>query len=307
MSPNIDSLNLSSIKVNPKSTVMLSDIARNSSCLSLEDEVVVFQTTIGAGQPDVFPLYVDAMMLILVKEGTSRIGIDLIEYDVCKDSLIVLQPKNYIFLSTCSEHCEAHVIACSRQVIEEVIPKLTDVLPMLLLHRTVPVSQLTPSQAERLDSYYEFIASKLCQPSGMFLKQKIMRLLQAALYEMLDIQSESIGNTLCTHTRQEEIMAKFIIAVTENFRRERQVSYYADMLCITAKHLSAVVKKISGRSAGEWIDNYVVMEAKVLLKTTDLSIQEVSDKLNFKNQSFFGKFFKHLTGMTPTEYRKSNA
>ena len=63
------------------------------------------------------------------------------------------------------------------------------------------------------------------------------------------------------------------------------------------------VKEASGRTAGEWIDHYVVMEAKMLLGSTDLTVQEISSKLNFANQSFFGKYFKHNTGLSPTEFR----
>ncbi len=101
-------------------------------------------------------------------------------------------------------------------------------------------------------------------------------------------------------------MAKFILAVSEHFRTERQVSFYAHKLCITPKHLSSVIKEISGRTASDWIENYVVMEAKVLLKTTDMTIQEIAVYLNFANQSFFGKYFKHHTGVSPTTYRKQN-
>ncbi len=64
------------------------------------------------------------------------------------------------------------------------------------------------------------------------------------------------------------------------------------------------MKEISGRTAGDWIENYVIMEAKVLLKTTDMTIQEIAVYLNFANQSFFGKYFKHHTGSSPSNYRK---
>jgi AraC family transcriptional activator of pobA len=65
-----------------------------------------------------------------------------------------------------------------------------------------------------------------------------------------------------------------------------------------------LVKNVSNRTAGEWIDNYVVLEAKALLSSSTLSIQEISDRLNFANQSFFGKYFKQHVGISPTEYRK---
>lgn len=130
-------------------------------------------------------------------------------------------------------------------------------------------------------------------------------LLQAALFELMDIEQSSHNEDVpMRKSRKEEIMARFILTVREHFRTERQVAFYAKQLCITPKHLSAVVKSISGKTAGEWIENYVTMEAKVLLKTTDLPVQEIAVHLNFPNQSFFGKYFKHITGMSPTEFRR---
>ena len=73
---------------------------------------------------------------------------------------------------------------------------------------------------------------------------------------------------------------------------------------MTPKYLSLLVKNVSNRTAGEWIDNYVVLEAKALLSSSTLSNQEISDRLNFTNQSFFGKYFKQHVGISPTEYRK---
>lgn len=131
-----------------------------------------------------------------------------------------------------------------------------------------------------------------------------MCIMQAALYEMVDIQQRISDTRNIVRTRKEEIMARFLLAVSEHFREQRQVSFYADMLCITPKHLSTVVKEVSGRTAGNWIENYVVMEAKVMLRTTDLPVQEIANRLNFLNQSFFGKYFKHLTGVSPSQFRK---
>lgn len=81
------------------------------------------------------------------------------------------------------------------------------------------------------------------------------------------------------------------------------MGFYADQLHITPKYLSSVIKEVSGRSAVEWIDRYVILEAKALLRYSGLSIQEIAYELNFSTQSFFGKYFKHHTGMSPSEYK----
>lgn len=287
--------------------ISISEIANHLNSQSLQDDVVVSQIDFDVESQNLFPLFVDALMIILVKKGGGRIGIDLTEYEINENSLIVLQPKNYIFLSECRPDTTAMMVACSRHVIEDIIPKLSDVLPLLVHHRTAPVTHLSKRDSETLSNYFNLIKTRLSGSNGQFIKQEVLRLLQAALYCMMSIQSETESNPNHIRTRKDEIMAKFILEVSDGFRKERHVNYYADKLCITPKHLSAVVKQISGRTAGEWIDNFVIMEAKVLLKTTDRTIQEISDMLNFRNQSFFGKFFKHLTGFTPTSYRKANS
>ena len=114
--------------------------------------------------------------------------------------------------------------------------------------------------------------------------------------------SSMIDNKL---RRKEDVFYRFLLLVEANFQMERSVNFYADSLNITPKHLSAVAKETSGHTAGEWIDSYVVMEAKMLLNNSELSIQEISTRLNFANQSFFGKYFKHHTGMSPRAYRSS--
>lgn len=285
--------------------ITLPQIIENVNSKALDDLIAIFEPSFASPPSGIFPMSVDALMIILVKEGSGRIGIDLREYDIKKDSLIVLQPKNYVnHVSTDSNDCRALTIVCSRKIVEEILPKLSDMLPLLMRHRTDPVVQLSEEDASDLYSYFKFIKHQLSAPRRPFTRLKVISLLQSALYEMMDIQSTQSQGAMQPRSRKEEIMAKFIIAVGENFRIERHVNFYADRLCISPKHLSAVVKSISGLTAGEWIDNYVIMEAKVLLKNTDKTIQEVSNDLNFKNQSFFGKYFKHLTGKTPTQYRR---
>ena len=85
----------------------------------------------------------------------------------------------------------------------------------------------------------------------------------------------------------------------------REVQYYADKLCITPKYLTIVTRQISGNSAANWITRSVILNAKALLSTTQLTIQQVSNKLNFPNPSFFGQYFLRHTGMTPKEFRRS--
>ena len=105
-------------------------------------------------------------------------------------------------------------------------------------------------------------------------------------------------------TRAEAILTKYIKMVEANFRQERRVGWYAQQLCITPKYLSEMVKAASNKTPNEWIDNYVTMELRVLLKNSSKSIKAITEEMNFPNQSFLGKYFKEHVGMSPSKYRK---
>ena len=107
-------------------------------------------------------------------------------------------------------------------------------------------------------------------------------------------------------SKQDIIVEKFLSIVKENYRTQRMIEFYSEKLFLTPKHLSGVIKERSGKSAGEWIEDHVMFEAKALLKSTDKTIQQISDALNFPTQSFFGKYFKRREGISPKEYRKSS-
>ena len=104
-------------------------------------------------------------------------------------------------------------------------------------------------------------------------------------------------------SHHEIIVEKFLHLVEIHYKEQRGLEFYADKLCITSKHLSKVVKETSGKTANIMIDEHVTLEAKALLKSTNMTIEQVSDELNFPSQSFFGKYFKRVTGMSPSEYK----
>ena len=89
------------------------------------------------------------------------------------------------------------------------------------------------------------------------------------------------------------------------YRRHRDLSYYANKLCKSAKYLSRVIMEATGRSATDWIERCVIMDAKAQLSSTQKRISEISDDLNFASPSFFGKYFKRLTGLSPRAFREA--
>ena len=114
-------------------------------------------------------------------------------------------------------------------------------------------------------------------------------------------------NPLEPPTAEDVLMGKLFDELKKNYRQSRSVKFYADRLCVTPGYLATATKRATGRTVSEWIAKYVVLEAKALLNKGDLSVQQISYRLNFPNQSFFGKYFRKATGYSPNEYRKSCA
>ena len=107
-------------------------------------------------------------------------------------------------------------------------------------------------------------------------------------------------------TNKEELANKFFGLIMKHFKENKDVAFYADKLCITSKYLTMVIKEVSGKSAKDWIVEYIVLEIKALLKNTNMNIQEIAVKTNFANQSSLGRFFRKHTGMSLSQYRMSN-
>jgi AraC-like DNA-binding protein len=135
-------------------------------------------------------------------------------------------------------------------------------------------------------------------------RRELVKHLTLAFYYALTYQSHILSGE-AQQSKQSVLLDRFMNLVRENFRERRDVGFYADKLCLTPKYFSKIIKDNSGISASEWIDNYIILEAKALLKSTNMTIQQISDELNFPSQSFFGKYFKRVVGVSPKEYRES--
>ena len=132
--------------------------------------------------------------------------------------------------------------------------------------------------------------------------QVVQHIIMALFYSSESVRELETNDV--ARSNADVITKEFLKHVKENFRRERQLQFYADLLCITPRYLSRVVKECTGASAAEWIERSVVLEARALLKSTNMTVQQISDELNFPSQTFFGKYFKRRVGMSPKEYRR---
>lgn len=252
------------------------------------------------------PVRILGLTLALCVEGEGEVGIGMKKYKFSKNSLTLLSPNHYVQSFKSERAVKMKVVGINLEIVENIMPKLSGLLPVLIHNPMESVITITDEQSAMLQEYLAMLRSKLNMQKTPFKRTKIISLLQSMLSEVLEYHYVETDGSERPSSRKEEILSKFVLEVLKHFRTERSVSYYAELLCMTPKHLSAVCKDITSRTASEIIDHYVIMEAKIMLSETDLTIQEIATKLNFANQSFFGKYFKHLTEMSPSEFRKKS-
>jgi AraC-like DNA-binding protein len=297
--------------MNNTSTIPSIDITearRYNELAFLDDDFTIFEIKNESDIQNIitkFPSHLDAAVLSLCVHGSTKIGINLEEFSVNTNTITLITPDQIIQKFDMNDDYHSYSIGTSRKFMENVFPRQTDVISLLLYLNTHPVFQLTQDETDCLLEYYQFIQRKVNNSNNEFRKEIVKGLLVSLCYELYTIYKKNAPIGIKPRTRKDEIFSHFIQIVSENYKNKRSVAFYAEKLYLTPKHLSGVVKEVSNRTAGEWIDSYVVLEAKALLKSSEMSIQEIAEALHFANQSFFGKYFKHYTGMSPKNYRRS--
>ncbi len=168
------------------------------------------------------------------------------------------------------------------------------------------VLSLKQEEVEVFKEYHALIRSKLSAPPIKQQERLMESLLMAFMYELHDIftrfwEFEPIG-----YTAAEGTFKKFVSLLEVSFPKDRSVAFYADRLCVSPKYLSVVSKKVSGLTASELINEYVLKDVRRLLSRPEKTIKEISHELGFPNISFFGKYVKQHLGKSPRQWRETN-
>lgn len=167
---------------------------------------------------------------------------------------------------------------------------------------------LSPDERDIIERYFDLFHLNTSRNSDDNYIRSIARTLMAAIiYQLMQFMSKrkEVEPTAQPFSRRISYVQDFMKLIHEHYRRERSVGFYADKLFISPKYLSLIIKEVTGKSAAAWIDECVILEAKNLLKFSGKNVQQIAYELNFNNQSSFGKYFKHLTGMSPTQFQRS--
>lgn len=250
-----------------------------------------------------YPTHINAAVFSICLEGSIRIGINLQEYTITPGTLVVLMPDQTVQHFGKSDDFSGIFLGVSRHLIDDTIPSIQKLLNAFFYVREHPCTSLSREDLDNLTEYHSILWKKVRMKDHIYRKEIIQSLLLSLFYDVCNIFARHKQIKEKGMSRRDELFSQFIREVMLYYKEERSVKFYADKMCVTPKYLSQVIKEVSGKTAGTWIDEYVTLEAKALLKSSSLNIQEISDVLHFANQSFFGKYFKQQTGMSPKTYR----
>ena len=250
------------------------------------------------------PRKMNFILIGLCTRGNIIYQLDTQEQVISPGDIIIVSERHVVDSYQHSPDMEGLCMMLSVDFFHEIIQNVRDISSLFLFARSHPVMSLELKEIETFKEYFQVIKQKLGDEDNHFRKDLIRTLLLAMFYDLSNIIYR-VQNNDKPLTRAEKIFTNFIRLVAVNYRHERRVGWYALELGITPKYLSEAVKAVSQRTPNEWIDNYVTLELRVLLKNSTKSIKEITEEMNFPNQSFLGKYFKEHVGMSPTQYRKT--
>ena len=241
---------------------------------------------------------------IFCTKGQVEYSLDTQSHTVRPGELLIISERHVVNNYASSPDFEGLAMILSVDFFREVINDVADLSAVFLLARSKPVMALSEHEMKIFTNYFYTIKDRIESVNNHFRKALVRTLLLALLYDMSNVVYQFQQTTDQRLKRGDIIFTRFIKMVEEYCGRERRVSWYAGQLGITPKYLSETVKEVSRRTPNEWIDNYVIVELRVLLKNTTKSIKQITEEMHFPNQSFLGKYFKEHVGVSPSEYRK---
>ncbi len=255
-----------------------------------------------------YPFRIDCYMAAYCVEGYVDFSVNLTDYHLESGMLLIVTPGNIVKITDpgIRENLKVTIICASSSFLSGIGINPSKFLIEAIDVLRDPCIHLTDDETEMLHKYVN-LALDITKTNPMFVHDSMAGLISSVFYQfagfLADSKKREEKEIPVRTTRQRQMLEQFIKLAINDHAREHLVGYYADKMCVTPKYLSKIVKETSGRSVPEWLNELLILDAKNMLRHTDMTIKEISAALYFPSQSFFFRFFKNHTGQTPTQYR----
>lgn len=245
---------------------------------------------------------VDVDTIIFCRKGTANIEIDLIPYEIVANTQLIIIAGSIVHNISNSDDFKISYITFKHEVYDEATAQLEPSFTFFL--KEYPCVQLGEKKINKMNYLVEAMEDFYNEKTNCFRVKIFKNNIQSFLLDVYDKtrtlfkieKSEEVG-------RREELFIKFIHLIHKYCPQQREVGFYAEKLCITSRYLSSITQNVADKSAKYIIDKHAIQRIKIMLKYSNMSIQNISYELNFPDQSFFSRYFKKHTSMSPLEYR----
>ena len=254
-----------------------------------------------------YPCRIDAVIMVLCVRGEVSFSSHMSEYKLNANQLFISSASVFQFHSM--EGSEFYMLAFSSEFLAAMNVDVRFVARMVSqLRSNAYIARIGDEDMRGVTRFFDTLHEQhTSKELSEYAELSLRHVYCAMIYRIADavIGKDSAMSLMGVKDRSSEYFEKLMTLLSENYREQRNVEFYADKLNISSKHLSRVIRNFTGKSVHQWIDEFVALEIKNLLKYSNMSIQQISYHLNFPNPSFMGQYFKRITGMTPGDYKKS--
>lgn len=236
------------------------------------------------------------------RKGWAHATIDLKDYEIVENTQVVLLPGTIIRINGCSSDFTASFFGFPKEMFMEACMRFEPIFFRFIKEQ--PCYVLPQENTGAINGLIRATTAIYNDRENRFRNQIAKNHLQPFMLDIYDKWYRYFGkHKIEGGTRQDEIFKSFVSLVHEHCTSQREVSFYADKLCISTKYLTGICRAVTGDSAKKIIDDFAILEIKVLLQSTELTVQEIADRLHFPDQSYLGRYFKRHEGMSPKEYQ----
>lgn len=247
-------------------------------------------------------LRTENIIIIFVSQGITHLEVDFTTYELKENTILSIVPKSTIKCIDQSEDFRCSFFSFDKEFAIDVIPRPEPAYMDFI--RSYPLGILPERRSKIIHAGIGNVAYFLYENEGKHRTLIARNIIQGILLEIYDVvKAKFLENKKKVIDRQNELFMRFIHLVYEYGDKEREVAFYADKLCITTRYLASILRNIAHETPKEIIDRHCIQEIKTRLRVTNDSLQSISLQLNFPDQSFFTRYFKKYTGMTPKEFR----
>lgn len=240
--------------------------------------------------------------VVYFRAGTLRLRINLRELEFKAGDFLVVSPGTVFEFLYISSDLDLAMLAFSNSLMESW--QKEELLQVYLQGRLFLHLSLTEQESQRMEQIFALLWEVV--HDRPFPKESVQSLISLVFHQTDGFRGRELEAGKQKRSRQEEVFNRFLELVNKYAVHERSCTFYADRLCLTSRYLSTLVRQASGRTVMDWVNEAVMQEAKLMLCHTDKLVYQIADELNFPNASFFCKYFRRMTGMTPKDYREEN-